>query len=62
MRVGLFHAHLHDVPGGQRGGDVAQEHLAVDFGRVGLAAASGADIAVLKFRGPYTWNSGDRNS
>ncbi len=34
-------------PGASAGRHIAQEHIAVDLRRVGLAAAGGADVAIL---------------
>ena len=47
MFVGILDRDIDDVAGGETGRHVAQEHVAIDLGRVGLTAPGRADVAIL---------------
>ena len=47
MRIGIFDQYPHDIAGAQIFGHIAQQHLPVDFGGIGLRPASRADVAVF---------------
>lgn len=45
--VGIFYRDFDDIARLQGFGNIAQEDIAVDFGRIGTAARSGADAAIV---------------